>query len=585
MCATRPSSVRILLWCGLAALTVSTVGCSKPLPPTDHDGDVVADRDGTDNPAGVGRTLDEQGSEGARLARFRSDHFQGSGICTVCHSWLSDAAGNDVSIGTDWRSTMMSNSARDPYFLASVRAEVEEVPPESRAMVEDTCAKCHMPMARSQAVHDAIAGAISRDGFLDAGNPLHEAAMDGVSCSLCHQISPANLGTPDGFSGEYAIDFVTAEPDRLIYGPYRDMLTDLMRASVGYTPTLGKHITKSSFCSTCHTLFTPVFDSDGKIVGEFPEQASYQEWQHSQFAMDADPVHCQDCHMPLAKGKVAIAALPGGLKGRDSFRRHLFRGGNVFMLRIFRDHIEDLGLTASTENFDATIADALDYLRKDTAELTLVDAAVDDRVLSATLRIDVKTGHKFPTSFPSRRTWIHLAVTDGDGRVVFESGANQDNGQIAGNEADADAMSFEPHYDTITAPNQVQIYETVMQNTDEQVTYTLLRAARYAKDNRLLPLGFDKGTAGADIAVVGGAATDDNFMGGSDRISYKVDLDGADGPFTVSAKLLYQSIGHRFAHAVMQHDGEEVRQFRRFYESAEMAPVVIANATQRVGGG
>ena len=286
--------------------------------------------------------------------------------------------------------------------------------------------------------------------------------------------------------------------------------------------------------------------------------------------------------MPTADGLVAIAALPGGLEGRRPFYQHLFRGGNVFMLRILRDHIDDLGLTASTDNFNATIADAIEYLQQDTAELTFVDGAVDGRVLSATLQIDVKTGHKFPTSFPSRRAWVHLSVTDGSGKVVFESGAPQGNGQIAGNAADAAAASFEPHYETISAPDQVQIYEAVMQNTDGQVTYTLLRAARYAKDNRLLPLGFVKGTAGADVAVVGRAATDDNFTGGTDRISYQVDLGDAQGPFTVSAELLYQTIGHRFAQALRRHDTEEVHHFGNLYDSADKTPVVIATEQRHI---
>ena len=450
-------------------------------------------------------------------------------------------------------------------------------------MVEDICAVCHMPMARSQAVHDAAAVAILHEGFSNPDNPLHAVARDGVSCSMCHQIGPDGLGTPDSFSGHYAIDFATEEPDRPIYGPYKDVLKDLMRASVGYTPLFGEHITKSSFCAACHTLFTPVFDADGKIVGRFPEQAPFQEWQHSQFGNGTrDVQHCQDCHMPVADGPVAIAALPGGLQGRSPFYRHLFRGGNVFMLRILRDHIDELGLTASTDHLSATIADAIEYLQKDTAELTLLDASVDDHVLSATLRIDVKTGHKFPTSFPSRRAWIHLTVTDASGNVVLESGAPQDDGRIAGNEADDAATSFEPHYETIAAPDQVQIYEAVMQNTDGQVTYTLLRAAQYAKDNRLLPLGFAKGTANKDVAVVGRALADEDFTGGTDQISYKVDLGGAQGPFTISAELLYQTIGHRFAETLRHHQSEETKRFGHLYDAADKTPVVIATAERAV---
>ena len=48
------------------------------------------------------------------------------------------------------------------------------------------------------------------------------------------------------------------------------------------------------------------------------------------------------------------------------------------------------------------------------------------------------------------------------------------------------------------------------------------QATQYLKDNRLLPRGFDKGTAAAEIAVVGAAADDDDFVGGGDRVRYRV---------------------------------------------------------------
>ena len=70
-------------------------------------------------------------------------------------------------------------------------------------------------------------------------------------------------------------------------------------------------------------------------------------------------------------------------------------------------------------------------------------------------------------------------------------------GQIAGNDNDADATRFEPHYNEIKAADQVQIYESIMVDQAGAVTTGLLTAVRYVKDNRLLPRGFDKRTADA----------------------------------------------------------------------------------------
>lgn len=63
-----------------------------------------------------------------------------------------------------------------------------------------------------------------------------------------------------------------------------------------------------------------------------------------------------------------------------------------------------------------------------------------------------------------------------------------------------------------------------MNNSDHQVTYTLLMAEAYAKDNRLLPLGFNKDLASADIAVVGDVLADGNFIGGSVSNGQRSDL-------------------------------------------------------------
>src|SRR6266550_8649111 len=49
--------------------------------------------------------------------------FHTSDRCLACHNRLTTPSGKDVSIGFDWRSSIMANSARDPYWQASVRRE------------------------------------------------------------------------------------------------------------------------------------------------------------------------------------------------------------------------------------------------------------------------------------------------------------------------------------------------------------------------------------------------------------------------------------------------------------------------------
>ena len=71
---------------------------------------------------------------------------------------------------------------------------------------------------------------------------------------------------------------------------------------------------------------------------------------------------------------------------------------------------------------------------------------------SLQLRITVENqaGHKFPTGHPYRRAWLHVRVTDREGRVVFESGAVDAEGRIAGLSG-----GYEPHHDVITNHSQV----------------------------------------------------------------------------------------------------------------------------------
>jgi hypothetical protein len=94
-----------------------------------------------------------------------------------------------------------------------------------------------------------------------------------------------------------------------------------------------------------------------------------------------------------------------------------------------------------------------------------------------------------------------------------------------------------------------------------------LTATRYLKDNRLLPRGFDKASAEADIQVIGGASQDADFTGGGDTVRYSIDTTGGEGPFQIDVELRFQPIGFRWAQNLKSYDAPETQRFVGYYES------------------
>ena len=516
---------------------------------------------------------------GLPLPTDRGTLFAGSGICTACHTNMVDQSGQDVSIGHYWRATMMANASRDPYWRATMRSETIKAP-DYQGVIEDKCATCHTPMARFT---DAVAGTgaeLLDDGYFAPDHALHPLALDGVSCTLCHQLE-ATRGPAESqiFSGGYLVDTERPAGERLNYGPFpvSDENARIMQMASGYVPQESMHIRQALICATCHTLYTPYLDAAGEIAGEFPEQTPFLEWRASDYHRVRS---CQGCHMPQAQGGVVLS-ITGG-EPQQPFSQHSFVGGNVFMLRVLQTFPEEIAVTAATEHFEATIGRVKNQIENHTAAISIVEASLEDQSLTADVRIVSRVGHKFPTGFPSRRAWIHLWVTDGSGQVIFESGGAGDDGSITGNDNDLDPAAFEPHYTVVEQPDQVQIYETIMANTDGEVTTTLLRGAGYLKDNRLLPAGFVKGNHVPDVAVHGGAAEDADFVGGGDRVQYRINLSGSQGPFVIHAELLYQAIGYRWAQNLADHPSEEVEFFLDAYAAVPNTPLLVAHASFEV---
>ncbi len=499
----------------------------------------------------------------------------------ACHNGITTASGEDVSIGFDWRASIMANSSRDPYWQASVRREITDHP-ESRAHIEDECSICHMPMARYEAKQKGREGEVFAHIPFDSGDFADRLAADGVSCSLCHQISKDKLGTPESFVGGFVIGPPNAEGHRPEYGPYRIERgqTRIMRtSSSGFRPTEAEHIRQSEVCATCHTLYTKALGPDGKIIARLPEQVPYQEWLHSEYR---EKQSCQSCHMPAVKEDVPIAKVLG--EPREGLSRHTFVGGNFFMLRLLNRFRGDLDVGALSQELDEAADSTIRHLESKTARIRIDSAAIHTGRLEIQLAVENLSGHKLPTAYPARRAWLHVLVRDRDNRTIFESGGLQRNGSIQGNDNDAAPNRFEPHYTEITAADQVQIYESIMGDQEGSPTTALLSGIRYLKDNRLLPRGFDKHSAEPDIAVIGRAAQDEDFTGGSDGIRYSVAVGDANGPLQIDAELWFQPISYRWASNLRPYASSEPQRFTAYYDSmASASAVVVARSSAHTG--
>ena len=493
-------------------------------------------------------------------------HFETSDRCVACHNGISTPAGKDISIGIDWRTSMMANSGRDPYWISGVRRETIDHP-VAAAAIQDECTICHMPMMRYESK------LLGREGEAFAHFPpghntrADRLAEDGVSCSVCHQITAEGLGTKASFVGGFKIDTTRPPSERHEYGPFEidKGRTAIMRSSATFQPSEDKKVIRSSgLCATCHTLLTQALDAQGQTIGELPEQVPYQEWLHSEYN---DGTSCQDCHMPKVAEEVPITSVLG--EPRAGFAQHVFVGGNFFMQRLLNRYRQDLAISAP-EDLDSAATRTIAHLQSEAAKLTIQSAEIHDGRVETVISIQNLAGHKLPTAYPSRRVWLHVTMRDRRGSVVFESGALHADGSIEGNANDQDPARFAPHYTEITQPDQVEIYEAIMADAVGRVTTGLLTALRYIKDNRLLPHGFDKRAANPDVAVHGEAETDPDFAGGGDTIRYSVADKGGEAPFQIEAELWYQPIGYRWAMNLKPYDAAEPRRFVGYYQA--MAP-------------
>ncbi|MEP7129305.1 MAG: hypothetical protein ABI729_10570, partial [Chitinophagales bacterium] len=509
--------------------------------------------------------------EGVRSPIDSGQYFLGSIRCKGCHGYDTlqvanvDSNGVDINLYDDWQTTMMANSAKDPLWRAKVSHEIL-VNPGHAGELQTKCTACHAPLGHFTAIFHGASTYTINDLINDT------LGLDGVSCGGCHEIGTENLGT--AFSG--AIPYDTTKKE---FGPFQNPLAGPMQLYEGFTPTFSTHMSKSQVCSSCHTLITHTADLEGNYTGNtFIEQATYHEWLNSAFSQDN--ITCQSCHMPQLKDSIIIANNILALGPRSPFNQHQFAGGNVFMTNLIKQNKQALDITSPDKNFDSTLAATYRLLQQKTIGIFMSLDSIASDTLYIKVRLTNKAGHKFPSGYPSRRAVLQLVVTDQNLDTVFQSGTFDSNFEVYNIDP-----SYEPHYDVIKESSQVQLYEMVMGDVNNDVTTVLERADHMIKDNRLPPEGFISTHPDYDtVQIVGDALNDPDFNktnavegSGMDFIHYHIPVNGVNGILNVYAGMYFQSVPPRYLEEMFSYSSAAIDTFKNMYFSADRTPVLLSS--------
>ena len=497
--------------------------------------------------------------------------------CAGCHDNIEAEDDSRHSYVADWHQNVHSQSSLDPLFLAVARTETL-ILPEASEEIQGVCASCHLPMADLAAQSQGTSRAFLDKAAL-SDDELYALYAEGDSCMICHQLTTAEVPGNESYRESlFSINLSPIEPDgmRTLYSFYDlgDEGKAMMERALGYESAQEKEIHQNSICSPCHTLYTDSFSVEGEPTGiQLPEQVTMMEWDSSGYG---NPT-CQSCHMPLLtrSGVFSNREVADAVVGQ--VRAHTFLGANSYLLRLNND---EQGF------FDQGIEQTEEFLQTQTAYLGLNRKVEENPDGSGLLALDVRissmVNHKFPTGFPSRRAWIHVKVLDEAGNIIYESGAYDDEGKILDNDGDLQKGEFEPHYDIIDQPGQVQIYEAVMIDSNGKATTYLLQGVYYGKDNRLLSTGFDKSVAPDDCAVMGDAKDDGNFTAGKDTVHYRITLPEGTGEVTIEVELLYQTVGYRFLKNLEDYPSAEQQALAELLEDNPNTPSLITSKTVTV---
>ncbi|MCB9606718.1 MAG: hypothetical protein H6716_09015 [Polyangiaceae bacterium] len=408
--------------------------------------------------AGVLRRVDTRTACRDRDSGLPITGAGGEHWCVNCHS-PGDNLGTAVP---PWDGRSLTSSTRQP---------LKDLLPAS-SMEGISCAFCHQ-----------VAGGVrpgNQTRGLYEGNPSWTSFVDGRRFSMRPEDSRGRFGIANsGYfldpaiflsRGARAAGFEpSAFPGAPTPGSSQVVAASAELLGGAHLPIPAEtksYIQSSEFCGACHDV--RLFGSDvlGARVGEHFKRLrnAYSEWvaySNAERAKGKEPASCQDCHMSSfpgvcvpgeAKPGAAQAggttysallrgcppgshfearepgAFPGGhaavnSAAADRVTPHYFSGVDVPLGGDFEahlvneDHIDGFGIPLGARaRRDLLLGKTFRFeLRNPTRS--------GSRLLIPVELENVGGGHRVPAGFSQEREfWVHLKVTDGSGRVVYEVG-------------------------------------------------------------------------------------------------------------------------------------------------------------------
>jgi hypothetical protein len=510
--------------------------------------------------------------------------------CDNCHG------GYDLAVepAFNWRGSMMSQAARDPFFYAAMTIANQDAVDSG-----DLCIRCHS------------AGWLEGRSVPTDGSALNNNDREGVQCDFCHKLlKPSPLGVnpypgdPTYTSNTYPRDqtylgtlshipptesggMYVADSDNAKRGPFSDPGAP---HTFYYSP-----FHQASICGTCHDVSNPALSKqpDGTYAANtlnqpaafdngdfdpykmFPIERTYSEWLMSAYPAGVDAggrfggnktvvSTCQDCHLRDVSG-VACNKASGVF--RNDLPLHDMTGGNTWVPDIlgqFWPGETDANALAAGK------VRARDMLQK-AARLLAWDSSGN-----LIVRVYNETAHKLPSGYPEgRRMWLNVKFYRADNSLIQEYGFyNAGTGDLS---HDTTIYEIEPGLSTDWA--------TVLGLPAGPSFHFVLNNQIY-KDNRIPPRGytFNNFLSIGSPPVTNGAPDPSRYANGQywDDPSFPMPAD----TFYAQVTLYYQTTSKEFIEFLKNENTTNdwgQRLYNAWVSSGRATPVAMASVTWTSG--